>query len=172
MNISSPESLDVAVAEVVRLKIRHTEAVAGMDADVAALQKIHQSKITDLLERISDGETAVQDYCTARRAELFPDKKSRETVTAVFGFELTPWRVEPLKKIKLAEIIERLKRLPWGKLYLRAPKVTLDREALLKDRERIKEQHCAQGGFQFAQDEQFFIRPKPETAADSAKDAA
>lgn len=167
INIQSHESLDCAVAEIVRLKIRHTEAVARMDAEIAALQKKHQTGISELLERISAEETDVRGYCEVHRAELFPDKKSRESLTAVFGFELTPWRVEPIKKLKFAEVIERLARLPWGKVYLRQPKIQLDKEALLKDRERIKDQHCIHAGFQFSQEEQFFIRPKAETAEDT-----
>ena len=173
LNITSPESLDATVAEVVRLKIKHTEAVARMDAEIAALQKAHQKYITSLLADIEAGETGVQAYCTAHRAELFREKKSRESITAVFGFEFTPFRVEPLKKIKIGEIIERLKRLPWGRVYVRKPaKESLDKEALLKDRERLQPIHCAAAGFEFVQDEQFFIRPKPETAAETVKEAA
>ena len=37
LTIASIEALDVAVAEVVRLKIEHTEATAAKDAEVAAI---------------------------------------------------------------------------------------------------------------------------------------
>ena len=82
------------------------------DAEIAALQKKHQTGISELLERISAEETDVRDYCEVHRAELFPDKKSRETALAVFGFELTPHRVETTsRRITWKDVVARLLKL-------------------------------------------------------------
>lgn len=173
LNITSPEALDVAVAEVVRMKIKHTEATAAKDAEVAAIEKKHQDKITALVEAIAELEGRVQDYCTANRVSLFPDKKSRETSLAVFGFELTPHRVETAsRKITWKDVVTRLLRLPWGKAYVRTPEPKPDKEALLADREKLTPEQCTSAGISFEQDEQFFIRPKPETAQATVKEAA
>jgi phage host-nuclease inhibitor protein Gam len=173
LNITSPEALDVAVAEVVRLKINYTEATAAKDADVAVIEKDHQSKITALTDAIAEMESRVQDYCTAHRALLFAEKKSRETSLAVFGFELTPHRVEPAnKKIHWKDVVARLLRLAWGNAYVRNPEPKPDKEALLADREKLTDEQCTAAGIQFCQDEQFFIRPKPETAQASVMEAA
>jgi len=173
LNITSTEALDVAVAEVVRLKIKHTEATAAKDAEVAAIEKIHQEKITTLVEAIAELEARVQEYCTAHRPALFPDKKSRETSLAVFGFELTPHRVETAsRKITWKDVVKRLKRLSWGKAYVRQPEPKPDKDALLTDREKLSIEQCTAAGIMFAQDEQFFIRPKPETAVASVMEAA
>ncbi len=163
--IASTEGLEVAVAEVVRLKIKHTEATAAKDAEVAGIEKQHQQKITELNESIADLEARVQDYCEANRAALFPDKKSRQTSLADFGFEFTPPRVETSsKKIKWKDVVNRLKRLSWGRAYIRTPDPKPDKDALLNDRERLKPEQLMAAGIQFVQDEQFYIRPKPETA--------
>lgn len=173
LNITSVEALDVAVAEIVRLKIRHTEATAAKDAEVAGIEKRHQQKITELIESIADLETRVQQYCEAHRATLFSEKKSRETSLAVFGFELTPWRVETSsKKVTWKKVVDRLKRLIWGKAYIRTPDPKPDKEALLADREKLKPEQLTAAGIQFVQDEQFFIRPKPETAQETVSVAA
>jgi hypothetical protein len=101
--------------------------------------------------------------------QLFAERKSRETSLAVFGFELTPHRVETAnRKIKWADVVTRLLRLPWGKAYVRQAEPKPDKEALLADREKLTPEQCTAAGIAFAQDEQFFIRPKPETAAASA----
>lgn len=173
LTITSPEALDVAVAEVVRLKIKHTEATAAKDAEVAVIEKKHQEKLMALQEAIAELEQRVQEYCTAHRPALFADKKSRETPLAVFGFELTPHRVETAnRKIKWKDVVARLARLGWGKAYVRKPEPVPDKNALLADREKLTPEQCTAAGIQFAQDEQFFIRPKPETAEATVKEAA
>lgn len=168
--ITSPEALDARVADVVRLKINHTKVVAEMEAEMAAVQKRHQGRIAKLLECIAEGEAEIASYCQARRADLFPDKKSRETTLAVFGFELTPPRVETSsRKIKWADVLARLQRLAWGKAYCVPTGFKLDKNGLLADREKLTPEQLTAAGIQFCQDEQFFIRPKPETAEETVR---
>jgi phage host-nuclease inhibitor protein Gam len=138
---------------------------SGKDGDVALIEQAFQKKIAPVLEDIGRLETAIQDYCLAHRAELFPDKKSRETTLAEFGFEITPPRVETSsKKVRWKDVLARLLRLAWGKAYIREPEAQVDKQALLADREKLSPEQCMAAGIQFCQDEQFFIRPKPETA--------
>lgn len=166
--ITSPEALDTHVAEVVRLKIKLTQATAKKDAEVAAVEKKHTFNIAELQRFIAELEMRVLDYCNANRGELFTEKKSRETSLAVFGFELTPHRVETSsRKIKWADVVARLLRLPWGKAYLNTPEPKPDKNALLSDREKLSAEQLTAAGIQFCQDEQFFIRPKPETAEET-----
>lgn len=114
LKITSPESLDATVANVVRLKINLTELTAAQDAETAAVVKRHQPGITRLNEQIAEVEGAVHEYCAAHRAVLFDAKKSRDTTLAVFGFEITPPRVETAnKKIKWKDVVARLSRLVW-----------------------------------------------------------
>ena len=168
--ITSPEALDARVADVVRLKINHTRLVAEMEAEMVAISKRYQARIAGLLEAITAAEDEIQSYCNAHRAELFSSKKSRETTLAVFGFEMTPPRVETgSRKIKWADVLARLLRLPWGKAYCKPTGYKLDKEALLADRDKLTPEQLTAAGIQFAQDEQFFVRPKPETAAETVK---
>ena len=168
LKITSPESLEATIATIVRLKIEHTALVADKEATTAAIEKQHQPAITAKLEDIAAREEAAHAYCLAHRPALFPDKKSRETGLAVFGFELTPPRVEPAsRKIKWADVVERLARLSWGRAYVRQPEPQPDKKGLLTDREKLTPEQCTAAGITFCQDEQFFIRPKAESAADS-----
>jgi phage host-nuclease inhibitor protein Gam len=173
LTINSVEGLETAVADVVRLKIERTRAMAVKDAAVAEVEKEHQERLTDLAEEIAEFEGRVQDYCTANRALLFQVNKSREINLAIFGFELTPHRVETTsRKITWKDVVARLSRLAWGKAYVRQPAPLPDKQALLTDREKLSPGQCTAAGIAFAQDEQFFIRPKPETAAETIKEAA
>ena len=164
-NITSIDSLDAAVAEVVKKKIQHTKARAMRDAAVAKADKECQPALENISQQIADLEADILAYCEANRAALFTTKKSRETNLAEFGFELTPHRVETAsKKIKWKDVITRLLRLAWGKAYVRNPEPQPDKQALLSDREKLSPEQCLAAGIRFCQDEQFFIRPKLETA--------
>lgn len=166
LTITSSEALDAAVAEIVRLKIKRTATRAEADEEIARLEKRFQNRLAALDDEIAAGEAAAKEYCTAHAHELFGDKKSRETALAIIGFELTPPRVETSsRKIKWEDVVARLLRLPWGKAYVRAAEPKPDKEALLADREKLTPEQQTAAGIQFRQDEQFFIRPKPETAS-------
>ncbi|HXP63118.1 MAG TPA: host-nuclease inhibitor Gam family protein [Dongiaceae bacterium] len=166
LTINSTEGLEAAIAAVVRKRILHTQAVAAKEAEAAELEQRHQPAISNLLEEIAESEANIQDYCLAHRGALFSSKKSRETNLAEFGFELTPPRVETAsKKVKWKEVVGRLLRLSWAAVYVRRPEPQPDKQALLADREKLSPEQCLAAGIRFCQDEQFFIRPKPQTAS-------
>lgn len=168
MKITSKESLISQVGAVVRMKINHTRAVAEMEREVVAVQKRHAAKIDTLLTDIAEAEADILDYSTANRATLFTDAKSIDLPSAVIGFEFTPPRVETTsKRIKWSDVIARLGRLGWGKAYLTTPEPKLDKNALLADRTNLTPEQQLTAGIRFVQDEQFFIRPKLETAPDT-----
>jgi len=148
----------------VRKRVLHTRAVAARDAALTQLEQSHQAEIATLAGEIVELEAGIEDFCTANRPALFPARKSRETNLAEFGFELTPPRVETVRKVNWKEVVGRLGRLPWGASYVRHPEPQPDKQALLGDRERLSPDQCAAAGIQFRQDELFFIRPKVETA--------
>ena len=168
LKITSLDSLDTTVAEVIRRKIERTKMQAAMDAEIVAIQKRHAPALANAVADIALVEAAILDYCEANRAVLFSEKKSRETAAGVFGFEFTPYRVEPAnKKIKWADVVARLLRLDWGKAYVRQAEPKPDKEALLSDREQLTPEHLLAAGIQIVRDEQFFIRPAAETAAET-----
>ena len=170
LTITSAEALESAIAKIVALKNQHTAARAAADAEVIAVEKRHQLTLTTLTDKIAALETDAQAYCEANRTSLFDDKKSRETALAVFGFEFTPHRVETAsRKITWKDVVARLLKLAWGKAYLTYAEPKPDKNALLADREKLTPEQMTAAGIQFCQDEQFFIRPKPETASMEAK---
>lgn len=165
LKITSIESLDAAVAEAVRLKNQRTLARAEKDREVISVEKEHTARILRIEDEIAAVEGMIAEYCVANRANLFCDRKSRETPLAEFGFELTPPRVEPSsRKLKWKDVVARLLRLSWGKAYVRQPEPVPDKQALLSDREKLTTEQLIAAGIQFCQDEQFFLRPKPESA--------
>ncbi|MCX6908126.1 MAG: host-nuclease inhibitor Gam family protein [Verrucomicrobia bacterium] len=174
LKITSPESLDTAVADVVRKRIKLTQSTAAKDAEVTAVERNHQPDLTRQQKEIAADEAYIMQFCEANRAGIFPKLKSRETSLAVFGFEMTPPRVETSsRKVTWKDVVARLLKLSWGKAYINTPAPKPDKDALLADREKLTPEQQTAAGIQFCQDEQFYIRPKPETAAETpAQEAA
>lgn len=174
LRINSVDGCDASVAEIVKLQIQLAAAKAARDLEVSAVEKRHTKRITELQDQITAVSGDVQDYCHAHRASLFLDAKSRKTPLATYGYELTPHRVEPInRKVKLRDIVQRLLSLrPWGHVYVRYPEPTLNKEALLADRNSLTAEQLWEAGVQICQDEQFYIRPTPEMAEDTVSSAA
>ena len=164
--ITSPETLDAAAADLVRARIALTQAKADMEAEAAAVQKRHQARIVALTDDCADREQRLAAYCDAHRAEIFPaGQKSRETPLATFGFRASTWVETINRKIKWADVVERLQRLVWGENYLTYKPPVVNKEALHADRASLTPEALAQAGIRFVTEDKFYFDPKPETAA-------
>ncbi len=170
--ILSVESLDAQVAECVQLRLQRIALFAQIEAAKALIDQEHAEDVGSLNDRIADKEAAIYNFCVANRGPLFPDKKSRETNAAVIGFELNPFHVETSsRKITWKEVVKRLMRLDWGKAYIKQADPQPDKNALLRDREKLSDVQRLAAGIHFQQDEQFFIRGKSEVAGETIKKA-
>lgn len=171
--ITSRQSLESVVADVVRLKIEHTEATAAMEKEIAEVQKRHQDGLLSISRQIEAKEAGVFVYCQKNRAELFPDKKSIDLLLATVGFETTPPRVEKANsKDTFPKIGLRLESLDWGVAYVRYPEPEVNREKILADRLTLTPDQLREAGLKIEQDENFFIRPNSAVAQQSVKVAA
>jgi phage host-nuclease inhibitor protein Gam len=130
----SREAMEAAVADVVQLKLRHTQLTAAMEEEMAAVQKKHQDGILELRRDLEAKEASVYTYCQRHRYDLFPDKKSLDTLLAEVGFELTPPRVEKKgSRDTWSAIARRLQSLDWaGDKYVRESAPEVDKNACSK----------------------------------------
>ncbi|HXT13184.1 MAG TPA: host-nuclease inhibitor Gam family protein [Candidatus Angelobacter sp.] len=171
--IGSRAALEAVVADVVKLKIEHTQAVAAMEYEIAEVQKRYQENLIGISRRIEAREAGVFVYCRKNRAALFPEKKSLDLVLATVGFELRPPRVERLSaKDTFGKIGLRLENLDWGAAYVRYPDPEVNKEKILADRTQLKPEQLREAGLKIHQDENFFIRPNPTFADESVREAA
>ena len=73
--ISSRAALEAVVADVVKLKIEHTQATAAMEQEIAEVQKRHQENLLGIGRQIEAREAGVFVYCQKNRAALVSGKK-------------------------------------------------------------------------------------------------
>ncbi len=170
--INSRAALDAVVADVVNLKLQHTQATAAMEREIADVQKRHQEMLLGIARQIEAREAGVFVYCQKNRATLFPEKKSLDCLLATIGFELTPPRVEKINsKDTFGKIGLRLENLDWGTAYVRYPDPEVNKEMILQHRETLGDK-LKEAGLRVEQDENFYIRPKSDVAEQSVKEAA
>jgi phage host-nuclease inhibitor protein Gam len=171
--ISSRAALEAVVADVIKLKIEHTQAAAVMEQEIAEVQKRHQENLLGLGRQIEAREAGVFVYCQKNRAALFPEKKSLDLLLATIGFELTPPRVDKISgKDTFGKIGLRLENLDWGAAYVRYPDPEVNKEKILTDRAKLKPEQLEEAGLAIEQDENFFIRPKSDVLEQSVREAA
>lgn len=164
-HINSIETLDHAAGELVRRRIALTQARAAMEAAQANIEKRFEAQIQELTDECAELETAVREYTEAHRSEVLGDKKSRETPLCTFGFRLST-RVEPAnRRIKWGEVVERLTRCVWGGRFLRFKAPDVNKQALLDARDILDAKQLDQAGIRFVSEDNFYLDPKPETAA-------
>lgn len=171
--INSRPALESVVADVVKLKLEHAQAIAAMEREIADVQKRHQEILLGIAQRIEANEAGAFFYCTKNRAELFSEKKSLDMLLADVGFELSKPRVEKVRsKDTFGAIAKRLMTFTWGKRYVREPDPEVNKEQILQDRNHFKSGQLAEAGLKIEQEENFFIRPKSEIAEQTVKAAA
>lgn len=171
--INSPQGLEAAVAEVVKLKLEHAQATAAMEQEIAAVQERHQDRLLGIARRLETQEAGVFVYCQKNRAALFPDRKSLELLLATVGFETTPPRVEKISgRDTFGRIGLRLEGLDWGAAYVRYPDPEVNKEKILSDRALLKPEQLREAGLRIEQDENFFIRPRSDVAGQTVREAA
>ena len=173
--ITSRESLESTVADIVRAKLEFAVRNAAMEREIADVQKRHQANLLLIARDLQSKEAGVYVYCQSNRAALFPEKKSIELLLATIGFELNPFSVEKLaKRDTWADIAARLAALDWGSAYVVDPEPAVSKSKLLADREKLTPDQLRQAGIAFNQEEQFYIRPKSEVAQETVtiKEAA
>lgn len=148
------ESIGEQQAEINRI---NQEAKEKIDAiRMEANKKI--AKLTKVRNRLFN---ALWVYALLHKKHLTSTYRTVRTLAGKFGWRWTPYFVKIAERETEASIIARLEELGL-KQYLRVV-VSIDREALLRDRAFIP-------GISYAQDDEFFAEPKlPEGAGRSKK---
>jgi phage host-nuclease inhibitor protein Gam len=147
----------------VELRLKVAEAKAAHEKEVAELRSAFDDAVQQDREALTLMEASVQLYCVNHRAELFSnEKKSKDLANATIGFRTNPPSVgKRIAKDTFEAIALRLDELPWGEIYVDW-KISVNKEALLRDRAQLSEEQLQEAGIRFEQEEFFFIEPSSE----------
>jgi len=160
---------DAALAELAGLR-RDLAAVEGvMNESIDTIKAEAKAQSTPLTARVKDLEAALANFAVARKAELFPKKKSLEMTFGLFGFRQSS-KLKTLAKWTWKLVLERLQELaadPEGRPYREAlrTKVEVDKEQM---RDWPEDRLAAVGVHKVAEDEFYYELKAEELREDAA----
>jgi phage host-nuclease inhibitor protein Gam len=167
MKITSIETLDAAAGEHTRRKIALDQAVAEMNAEIAAAKKRHQVKLAKLVDDCAEVECEIREWLECH-AEILGEKKSRETPMSTFGFRQSTRLETANRKITWGDVVDRLQKYEWGETYLSYKTPSVNKEAFHADRAILTEDKMLRAGVRFVTENEFWITPKIEQPAPAA----
>lgn len=143
---------------------------AALKLEAAELQAEHDSRAQELAQQYEDRIAALNAEARAlttlckkfaeKTPDLFAKRRSLNLGTAVVGFRTTPHKVKTTRRgDTLAKVALRLRALPWAGRYVRTPDPTVNKDALIEDREELSAEQLTQAGVAIVQEERFFLDP-------------
>jgi phage host-nuclease inhibitor protein Gam len=161
--LTSEDAMVGTLNRYVELKLSMAEAAAAHEKEVAQLNSAFDDAIQESREELAVLEASVQLFALNHRTQLFnSDQKSKEYANARIGFRDNPPSVgKRIKADTFDAIALRLEETEWGEKYTDR-KISLKKDALLRDRAQITEEQLREVGIRFDQEEFFFIEPSSE----------
>jgi phage host-nuclease inhibitor protein Gam len=150
-------------AEFAERQAAYNKLVAEKNTALADVGRRFDDLIAAESSAMLDRAGALEEWAGARRKEFFAQSKTLDLGPVFLSFRLKPPSVGKLRgREKVCDIARRLLKFPWGSKYVRTAEPTIDKEALLADRDNLSAQQLIDAGLRFAQDEEFKIEVKGE----------
>lgn len=149
------EEVNQAIQQIGEAQRERQRIEACMNDALARVKAHHDAQAKPHADRIEELSKGVQLYCEANKAALTEEGKVK---THVFATGDVSWRTTPPSVVLrgVEAVIAYLLKRKVLKKYLRKTKWEVNKEALLKDRDEIKD---SIPGVTFAQREEFAIKP-------------
>lgn len=142
--------------------------LATLDRQRIHLEKSYESTFIQINSAIEKATQELQAWAEANPGE-FGKRKSLDLMHAVLGWRTGTPRLKTLPKWTFDKVLERIQRVALFKRYVRK-KLSIDKEAIIGDRDQFEEKDLKQVGLTIVQDETFFIDPKIEEVDPKYKD--
>lgn len=162
---------DLTMDDFIRITGEVSEAHHALVSDNAMLtQQIdnlkaaHEVTQATLAQEIKTKSDLLERWASANR-DLFGDKKSLDLPRALVGFRTGQPSVKLTKGWSVSDAVDSLQRLRDGDQFITQAKPTLNKPAILSQREAMGGVF-AKCGIEIVQEERFFIEPKAEGPAE------
>lgn len=183
LSLPQVEALINDAANLDTLAAERQSAIDSRLADLQAEFDTARARVQPVLSVLANGRdeflaqreaklAVVHAWALANKQTLFSDrKKSLGFLRGTVGFRCLPPSVETEQGWTFKSAVAALL---WGRAFLRRPEPTLDKQELLRQRERLLKsgpEKLAAVGLRIAQPEEFYFEPKTE-APESLRAAA
>lgn len=185
--ISSREGMRSVASDLVRDKLALKELQVQIEQEKAETDRKYKDQVDDLGRSIQMAEGGLQVWAS-QHSEEFADKRSIDLGFARLGFRKGPPKVEKRGKFTWPQIVTFLLALVVrekdaagnetdtvvfeGADYVRYGEPTVNKDAILNDRETIPEEALKLAGIFIDQDEFFYFEPTSEVIDATVQKAA
>jgi len=142
------------------LQMRRDGILAEIDAKVSAIREQHREELAGLDADI-DVEIKLLESAAIANPDQFVEKKSVELLTGTLGFRTPTPSLKTLAKYTWERVLKTLKARKLKAFYV--VRESVNKEAILAEREKLGEKGLAALGLRISQDETFYVEPKRET---------
>lgn len=155
VGIATQDEFEQNLNEIARLGVLLEQEEAACERECLEVASRYEQTTGDLKKRIGLLMKACESYAATRRGELFGDRKSSETLMAVYGYR---WGKPALQTLpgwtfdRVLELLDRSRR----RAYI-VTKRTLNKDAL---RQHVRPEVLASLGLCITQKETFFVDRK------------
>lgn len=149
--------------EVAEAQLALTASVAKMNTECDAIRANYAAEHARL-GAVIDVTSKICERFASANPQVFGDARSIDIARAIVGFRTGQPTVKTAKGVTIDDVVSTLASLDGGDVYIRLGKATLDKEAVLRDREAHPEMF-KQAGLRIVQEERFFIDPKEDSPA-------
>lgn len=146
------------VGEIAAAQIKHDKTVAQMNTEIDAARARHQEQVEALQATIKEKSLIAEAWARAH-PDQFDKTRSIDFGRGIVGFRTGQPTLKALKGWTLKDVLAALKRLAWGKNFVRI-REEIAKDELIAARKTITDAMAAKAGFEFVQEERFFVEPK------------
>jgi phage host-nuclease inhibitor protein Gam len=158
--IQTRDEADVFMGRLAELQTASDALTAEMDAEIQAVRQAYEKRLNRLAESTKPLTVALQFWAEMNK-ETWP-AKSLDLVHGRLGFRTGTPSVRLVRGVTEAAALDFIRqRAEWAARYIRTAD-SINREALITDRELLTPATQAAMGIKIAQSEPFYIEPKHE----------
>ena len=162
------EDIDRLADEVAAIDLKVEEYENTRDGKIQDIRETWAARLKPLLGARAEKVALAKTWADENK-DQFQKPRTRSTALASYGWRWGQWRVTAARGVKIATALARLLTYKDLRQYTRI-KREIDKEALIRDREKLDTATRKRAGIRIEQKEDFFIEAKRDDAL--AEDAA
>jgi phage host-nuclease inhibitor protein Gam len=170
--VQTREQLESVLENIVQMRREREALWQDQERELNAVRERFRAQFLEL-DRCLDLETTwAETWARAHPAEL-GEGRSLECRHATIGYRAGPPHIERAsRRWNWTRIALTLADLDWGRAYLRTPPAEVDKEAIVRDLDKLSPELLRTAGLKVFHGERFHVTPHAEHAAEPELRAA
>lgn len=165
-NRYNPETRDDAERLVYQLAVKQANVntlTLQMETHMQEVRERYAARIDADQAEIDDLARGLEAWAAGNPHEFPAGRKTLEFTHGAIGFRTGTPKVKKGRRFATIEAVaEAMRKLPWARRYVKQAPATVNKPALIADRDKLSAEQLNTLGLSIVQDETFFVEPKCE----------